>query len=78
MAEETALTSLPVSVRRRPDSLLVALELEIERIVAADQPLAVGLAAVLRFRDQGLTYWALTHPGPQADFHRRDSFLVEL
>ena len=78
MAEETAFTSLPVSVRRRPDLLSVALELEIDRIVAADQPLAVGLAAVLRFRDQGLTYWALTHPGPQADFHRRDSFLIDL
>jgi hypothetical protein len=78
MAEETAFTSLPWRVRRRPDLLLVALELEVERIVAADQPLLVGLAAVLKFRDQGLTYWALTHPGPQADFHRRDSFLVEL
>jgi hypothetical protein len=78
MAEETAFTSLPWRVRRRPDLVLVALELEIERIVAADQPLVVGLAAVLKFRDQGLTYWALTHPGPQADFHRRDSFLVEL
>ena len=78
MAEETAFTSLPWRVRHQPDLLLVALELEIERIVAADQPLAVGLAAVLKFRDQGLTYWALTHPGPQADFHRRDSFLVEL
>ena len=78
MAEEAAFTSLPWRVRRRPDLLLVALELEIERIVAADQPLAVALAAVLRFRDQGLTYWALTHPGPQADFRRRDSFLVEL
>jgi len=78
MAEETAFTSLPWRLRRQPDLLLVALELEIERIVAADQPLAVGLAAVIKFRDQGLTYWALTHPGPQADFHRRDSFLVEL
>ena len=78
MAEETAFTSLPWRVRRRPDLLLVSLELEIERIVAADQPLAVALAAVLKFRDHGLTYWALTHPGPQADFHRRDSFLVEL
>ena len=78
MAEETAFMSLAFSVRRRPDLLLVALELEIERIVAADQPLVVGLAAVLKFRDHGLTYWALTHPGPQADFHRRDSFLVEL
>lgn len=78
MTEETAFTSLPLSIRRRPDSLLVALELEVERIVAADQPLAVALAAVIKSREHGLTYWALTHPGPQADFHRRDSFLVEL
>jgi hypothetical protein len=78
MAEETAFTSLAFSVRRRPDSLGVALELEIGRIVAVDQPLAVALAAVIEFRDHGLTYWALTHPGAQADFHRRDSFQVEL
>jgi hypothetical protein len=78
MVEESAFAALPLSVRRRPDSLLVALDVEIERIVSADQPLAVGLAAVLTFRNQGLTYWALSHPGPQADFHRRDGFLVEL
>jgi hypothetical protein len=78
MAEETAFASLSLRVRRRPDLLSVALELEIDRIVAADQPLEVGLAAVIRFRDHGLTYWALTHPGPQPDFHRRDGFLVEL
>jgi hypothetical protein len=78
MAEETAFTSPPWRVRRRPDLLLVALELEIERIVAADRPLAVGIAAVIQLAGGGLTYWALTHPGPQADFHRRDSFLVEL
>ena len=78
MAEETAFTSLAFSVRRRPDSVGVALDLEIGRVVAAAQPLAVALAAVIKFRDQGLTYWALTHPGAQADFHRRDSFQVEL
>ena len=42
MAEETAFASLDCSVRRRPDRLEVALELEIGRIAAADQPLAVG------------------------------------
>ena len=78
MTEETGFTSLPLSVRRRPDSLSVALELEIERIVAGDQRLSVGIAAVIKLAGGGLTYWALTHPGPQADFHRRDSFLVEL
>jgi hypothetical protein len=78
MVEETAFASLPRRVRRRPDSLRVALELKIDRIVGAEQPLEVGIAAVIRLAGGGLTYWALTHPGPEADFHRRDSFLVEL
>jgi hypothetical protein len=78
MAEETALTSLPVNVRRGSTSLQVALELDVEQIVAADQPLEVGIAAVIQLAGGMLTYWALIHPGPQADFHRRDSFLVAL
>ena len=78
MAEEAALTSLPLSVQRQPDSLAISLELDVGRIVAADQPLQVGIAAVIRLAGGGLTYWALTHPGPQADFHRRDGFGVEL
>ena len=78
MAEETAFTSLSFSVRRRSDSLRLALELEVGGIVSVDRPLAVGIAAVIKLAGGGLTYWALTHPGPQADFHRRDSFLVEL
>jgi hypothetical protein len=78
MAEETALTSLPVSLRCAPDSLSVALELDVEQIVPAEQPLEVGMAAVIKLTGGVLTYWALIHPGPQADFHRRDSFLVAL
>ena len=78
MAEETAFTSLACSVRRRSDSLRLALELEVGKLVSAHQPLAVGIAAVIELAGGGLTYWALTHPGPQADFHRRDSFLVDL
>jgi len=78
MVEEAALTSLPLRLRRRPDLLRLALELDVGRIVSADQPLEVGIAAIIKLAGGGLTYWALTHPGPQADFHRRDSFLVEL
>ena len=46
-------------------------------MVAADQPLAWPGGGD-RVQRPGLTYWALTHPGAQADFHRRDSFQVEL
>jgi hypothetical protein len=78
MVEETAFASLPLRLRRRPDSLRLDLELGIDRIVGADQPLEVGIAAVIKLAGGGLTYWALTHPGPQADFHRRDGFLAKL
>ena len=47
-------------------------------IVAADRAIEVGIAAVIELAGGGLTYWALTHPGPEADFHRRESFRVEL
>jgi hypothetical protein len=78
MVEETAFTSLPLRLRRRPDSLRLDLELGIDRIVGADHPLEVGIAAVIKLAGGGLIYWALTHPGPQADFHRRDGFLAKL
>ncbi len=78
MQEEMAFTSLPFRVENQSDSLLLALELDLDKIVQADQALEVAISAVMQHRDGQLTYWALAHRGPQADFHRRDCFLVEL
>ncbi|MFY8149889.1 MAG: DOMON-like domain-containing protein [Prochlorococcaceae cyanobacterium] len=44
----------------------------------AEAPLQLGVTAVLEHRSGALSYWALHHPGPEADFHRRDSFLLKL
>jgi hypothetical protein len=49
-----------------------------EEIVPAGRALEAGIAAVLKLAGAGVSYWALTHAGPQADFHRRDSFIVQL
>lgn len=38
----------------------------------------LAISIVIKPQNGEITYWALTHPGPQADFHRRDSFLIEL
>jgi len=78
MQEEPAFTSLFPAVLRQPDSLSVNLEADLGQITKADQAIEVGISAVLEGRDGQLTYWALTHCGPQADFHLRDSFIVEL
>ena len=78
MQEEEGFISLPISVKREPGALRLALELQLNEIVQADQLLEVGISGVIKKKDGALTYWALSHPGPQADFHRRDSFIIEL
>jgi hypothetical protein len=78
MQEEMAFPSLPLSLRPEPDSVRLALELDLDSIIPADQSLEVGIAAVIQLAGGGLTYWALTHAAPQPDFHRRDSFIVAL
>jgi len=78
MEEEAAFMSLPFSVQNQPDSLLLALDLDLNQIVQADQALEVAISTVIKHGNGELSYWALLHPSPQADFHRRDSFIVEL
>jgi hypothetical protein len=78
MEEEPAFASLPFDVHMHPDTLRLSLELNLDEIIQAGQALQVGVSAVIKTIDGRITYWALTHPGPQADFHRRDSFVVEL
>jgi len=78
MEEEKAFTSMDFSVRRQPQSLRLDLELDLNKIVKEKQPLEVALSAVIELKDGELTYWALTHGGPQADFHRREGFIVKL
>lgn len=78
MQAEMAFTSLPIRIQNQSDSLSLALELDLDKIVQADQILEVAISTVIQHPGGKGSYWALTHPGPQADFHRRDSFMIEL
>jgi hypothetical protein len=78
MREEPAFMSLPFGVSRQVDAFGLSLKLDLDRIIPADRILKAAASAVIKSIDDKITYWALTHPGPQADFHRRDSFIIEL
>lgn len=78
MQEEQAFAYLPFGVQNRSDSLLLVLKVDLTPIILADQALEAAISAVIAGKDGEVTYWALTHPGPQPDFHRRDSFIIEL
>lgn len=78
MQEETAFTALPFSIQHLSDGLAIALDLDLDRIVPANQAIEVGITTVIKHRDGEVSYWALTHQGSEADFHRRDSFIIAL
>ena len=78
MREEPAIASLPFDVRRDPEALLLAAEIDIGKIVPAGKDLAVAVAAVIRTTDGGKSHWAPAHPASRPDFHRRDGFALTL
>ena len=78
MQEEDAFPSLPFRVQNLAGSFLLNLEIDLDRIIQAGQPLDAGISAVVKKRDGEVSYWSLTHPGPRPDFHRRDSFIIKL
>lgn len=79
MQAEPAFESLPFSVQRHPDTLHISLEFDLRRIIpVSDQTVKAGISAIIKPVSGEITYWALTHPGAKADFHRRDSFTIEL
>lgn len=78
MADEMAFESLPFTVQQQANTLTLDLHLDLQALVSADQPLEMSVTTVIKRRDGEVTYWAIAHTGPEADFHRRDSFGLKL
>lgn len=75
MQEETAIKTLPFSLEQRSDSLELTLDIDLSKIIAIEQELEIAITAVLKYQNEEVTYWAITHKGAEADFHRRDNFI---
>lgn len=65
---------LPVFVEQGDGRLGVTVTLDLTGTALAGAALAVGVTAVIETVEGGLTYWALSHPGAEADFHQREGF----
>jgi len=79
MQSESAFQSLPFTVQGRPDAVHISSEFDLTRIIPlSDQTVTAGINAVIKPVRGEMTYWALIHSGAKADFHMRDSFVIEL
>jgi hypothetical protein len=76
--EETAFNQLPFVLREMDSKLTLDISMDLSPILQPQQTVRVGITAIIQTVDGNETYWALAHPGTQADFHLRESFILEL
>ena len=76
--EETLFQGLQFSAQRAPGGVIVNATVDLLPILPSEIPAQLGITSVIQTRDGHETYWALAHPNPQADFHLRDSFIIQL
>ncbi len=76
--EETSIQRLQFEVRKETGLLILDATINLTPLLSEQQPLEVSVTAVIQTKDGDETYWALTHPAPQADFHLRESFICPL
>ena len=78
MREESSVEDLRCSSSRSGPVLTLETEIDLGWLHLETRGLSVGLSAVVRSADGRNTCWALTHPGPEPDFHRRDGFILRI
>ncbi|HSL43915.1 MAG TPA: DOMON-like domain-containing protein [Anaerolineales bacterium] len=60
------------------DAFYLNASVDLSRLFQRDILLQAGITAVIQMKNGNETYWALSHPAPQADFHVRESFILRL
>jgi hypothetical protein len=78
LRNEVSFTSLPVTIDRSSNSLVLKAKIDLSKIFSIPQDLELSVTTVIESSQHEMSYWALTHTGIEADFHRRDSFVLNI
>lgn len=78
LTPEPAIGALPFVVQRDRSGLEVMVTLDLGALPLAGRPLELAVTAVVEAKGGAISYWALNHPGDEADFHRRDGFSLRI
>ena len=74
--EEASIQHVRPEISRGSDGLTLDIAVDISSIVQDGESLEMSVTAVIQTKDGNETYWALTHPASQADFHDRRGFIL--
>lgn len=76
--EEGRISQLQLETQTEKDAFSLATAVDLGPMLSTAVDLEVSITAIIQTAGGTETYWALTHAGPQADFHLRQSFILEL
>ncbi len=77
-SEETSIQLLQFEMQREAGVLALNAAVDLTAILSPHQSLKAAVTAIIQSKDGYETYWALTHPASQVDFHLRESFTLVL
>lgn len=76
--EEGRISPLHLKMQAEKDAFVLATTVDLIPIFSEAEDLEASITAIVQTASGTETYWALTHSGPQPDFHLRQSFILEL
>jgi hypothetical protein len=70
----------PIAIVVNPEQKTIQATLDLTALgIVGDAPLDMSVAAVIEVQSSSnQSFWALAHTGKEADFHRRDSFILRI
>ena len=78
MQLENKVESLPFNILRDSNALYLGLEFNLDGLVSIIENFDISITTVIKSKEGNISYWALKHCGKEADFHLRDSFVLEI
>jgi hypothetical protein len=76
--EETLIQQLQFKTQQEAGVFSLDMTIDLNLIIGLSQPLEIGITAIIQTKNGNQSYWALTHPEPDPDFHLRESFILAL
>ena len=75
---EPCINSVATTSNSGPDRHQLQASLALPQALIGAATLQANLCAVLQHTNHNNSYWAVSHPGSQADFHARKGFVLEV
>ena len=76
--EEMSFEQIQFKARKDANEFVLSAYIDLNPLFEEDQILEGSMTAIIQTEDGNETYWAIKHPGEQADFHLRESFTIDL